>query len=110
MGSAFDPCQIAGGRRSSRKRINATGQIFPFFGKITAVEWRGQGYGSGLIESLSGHHKLAELVWRECDFESRSHAGDFDGWTIQAKARWRPDDRDWQTLCELAARLRSITY
>ncbi len=56
---------------------------FPLFGKITGVEWRGEDFGAGLIEALNQDRKLAEFVKRVGDFEIRSHAHEFDGWTIQ---------------------------
>ena len=79
-------------------------------GKVTGVGWRGEDYSAGLIESLRQDRMLADLVKRVGDIEIRSHADDFAGWTIQIKARLRPNEHDWHPLEQLASRLHHIRY
>ena len=64
---------------------------FPLLGKITGIEWRGEDFGAGLLDALNQDRKLVELVKRVGDFEIRSHANEFNGWTIQIRARLSPE-------------------
>lgn len=99
-GAADHPIKVSTHRKKS----------FPLFGKVTSVAWQGEDYGSGLIESLDRQHELANLIHHVGDLEIESHAGEHTGWTIQIKARLKPDASDWQTLVDLAEQLRSLTY
>ena len=82
---------------------------FPVFGTITAVKWRGEDFGSGLINSLDQDHRLADVIRRVGGFEIRSHSNGFEGWMIQIKARLQPNERDWGMITSLAERLSRIT-
>ena len=104
------PSDLPGAADHPVKIRSHTTKSFPVFGQVTGFEWRGEDYGSGLIESLDQDRNLADLVKRVGDFEVQSHADDFDGWTIQIQARLRPEERDWQVLTKLARRLHSISY
>ena len=99
-GAADHPVKISSRRLKS----------FPVIGKVTGVGWRGEDYSAGLIESLRQDRMLADLVKRVGDIEIRSHADDFAGWTIQIKARLRPNEHDWHPLEQLASRLHHIRY
>lgn len=99
-GAADHPVKVSTHRKKS----------FPLFGKVTSVDWQGEDYGSGLIESLDAQHELADMIRRVGDLEIESHAGDPTGWTIQIKARLKPDASQWRTLVGLAERLRRLTY
>ena len=104
------PAQLPGAADHPVKVSTRRKKSFPLFGKVTSVEWRGEDYGSGLIESLDGEHRLADLIRRVGDIEIESHADEFSGWSILVKTRSITGGGEWPTLVDLAERLRRLTY
>ena len=110
MGGVADPIPAPGAVDHPVKVSTRRLKSFPLLGKITGIEWRGEDFGAGLLDALNQDRKLVELVKRVGDFEIRSHADEFDGWTIQIRARLSPEKREWATLTQLARRLNNIRY
>lgn len=104
------PAQLPGAAHHPVKVSTRRTKSFPLIGKVTSVDWRGEDYGSGLIESLNGQHELTDLIRHIGDVEIESHAGEFAGWTIEVKARMKPSRNQWQTLVGLAEQLCRLTY
>ena len=104
------PVQLPGAADHPVKVTNHRTKSLPLIGKVTSLDWRGEDYGSGLIESLNGQPELADPIRHLGDVEIESHAGEFAGWTIQVNARLTPEGDEWQTLAGLAKQLRRLTY
>jgi hypothetical protein len=75
---------------------------FPIFGKVVDVIWKGNDYGTGLSETLSGDNAVKILVKNVGNMTIHSYAKEFQGWTLQVDRRFRMTIQDWTTFQRIA--------
>jgi hypothetical protein len=79
------------------------------FGKVVDVTWKGNDFGTGLINALSSDETVAELAKKIGNLAVRSYAKVFQGWTLQVDRRFEPTHQDWETIRKIADYLLSST-
>ena len=80
---------------------------FPLFGRVVDVNWKGDDQGTGLTYALSNDHTTKELAKRVGNLEVRSHAEEFQGWTLQVDRKLKPTYEVWEAILQVAEHLLS---
>ena len=80
---------------------------FPLFGKIVDVEWQGEDHASRLMGVFANDPAAKSLAQRTGDIQIASHAGEFQGWTVQLSGKFKPTRQDWDIVLRIAERLLS---
>ncbi len=77
-------------------------KLFPLFGKVVDVTWKGDDLGTGLTYILSNDHATKELAKRVGNLEVRRYAEGFQGWVLQVVKRLKPTNEDWEAILQVA--------
>ena len=80
---------------------------FPLFGKVVGVEWQGEDYASRLLSVFANDPGVKSFVKRTGDIEIESHAGDFQGWTVQVQGKFKVTQQDWDVVQKMVDHLLS---
>ena len=91
---------------------------FPQFWKVTGVTWRGDDYGTGLVDAFTADKELTRLARKHGDVEVRRYEAafeasrddddgpPFEGWTLTLNARLqKPALKEWRLLTAAVERL-----
>jgi hypothetical protein len=84
-------------------------KIFPLFGKVVDVTWKGEDHHAGLAEVLSNDEAVKNLAKRIGNLTVHSYAKDFQGWTLQVDRRFEPTSQDWAAIQKIANYILSST-
>lgn len=116
-GSQYSPPQwwavfgIPDERRFSEQRAvkikTVRRKSFPLFGKVVDVTWRGDDHATRLLSAFANDPAVKFFVKRTGDMEIESHAGEFQGWTVQVSGKFKPNQQDWDIVLRIAERLLS---
>ncbi len=77
-------------------------KTFPLFGKVFDVTWKGNDYGTGLVDVLSNDEAVKTLAKKIGNLTLHSYAKEFQGWTLQVDRRFVPTNQDWATIQKIA--------
>ncbi|MFO7996194.1 MAG: hypothetical protein R6U93_03470 [Dehalococcoidia bacterium] len=77
-------------------------RVFPLFGKVVDVTWRGKDHHTGLAEVLSNDEAVKALAKRIGNLTIHSYAKEFQGWTLTVDRRFEPTSQDWNTIQKIA--------
>jgi len=77
-------------------------KIFPLFGKVVDVTWKGDDYGTGLAEVLSSDETVKNLAKKIGNLTVHSYDKEFQGWTLQVDRRIGLTNQDWTTIQKIA--------
>ena len=77
-------------------------KTFPIFGKIIDVIWKGNDYGTGLVEVLSDDEATKALAKKIGNLTIHSYSKEFQGWTFQVDRRFHPTKQNWETIQKIA--------
>ncbi|UCD09271.1 MAG: hypothetical protein JSU79_01090 [Dehalococcoidales bacterium] len=77
-------------------------KTFPIFGRVVDVIWKGNDYGTGLSETLSGDHDIKNLARNIGNLTIHSYTKEFQGWTLQVDRRIRLTNYDWTAIQKIA--------
>ena len=77
-------------------------KMFPLFGKVVDVIWKGYDGGTGLVNTLSKDVPTKTLAKRIGNLEVKSQANGFQGWTLTVDRRFSPTSQDWETVEKIA--------
>ena len=77
-------------------------KTFPMIGKIIDVTWKGNDYGTGLIEVLSNDEATKALAKEIGNLTIHSYSKEFQGWTFQVDRRFQPTKQNWETIQKIA--------
>ena len=80
---------------------------FPLFGKVVDVTWQGEDYATRLISVLANDPAIKSFVKKTGDVEIESHAGEFQGWSVQVYGKFAARQQDWDMVQKIADRLLS---
>ena len=80
---------------------------FPLFGKVVDVTWQGEDYATRLISVLANDPAIKSFVKKTGDVEIESHAGEFQGWSVQVNGKFKAKQQDWDIVQRIAERLLS---
>ena len=80
---------------------------FPLFGKVVDVTWQGEDYATRLISFLANDPAIKSFVKKTGDVEIESHAGEFQGWTVQVNGKFSPTQQSWDIVQKIADSLLS---
>ena len=75
---------------------------FPIFGKVVEVTWKGNDYGTGLVETLSRDDSITNLVKNIGHVTIHSYTKEFQGWTLQVDRRITLTHHDWAAVQKTA--------
>ena len=77
-------------------------KTFPVHGNVVDVTWKGDDHHTGLADILSNHEAVRNLAKRIGNLTIRSHAREFQGWTLQVDRRFEPTSQDWAAIQRIA--------
>ena len=80
---------------------------FPLFGKVVDVTWQGEDHATRLISVLANDPAIKSFVKKTGDVEIESHAGEFQGWSVQVNGKFSPTQQSWDMVQRIAERLLS---
>ena len=80
---------------------------FPLFGKVVDVEWKGEDHASRLLSAFANDPAVKSFVKRHGNVEIRSHAEEFQGWTIQLTGKFKVRQQDWDVVQKMVEHLLS---
>ena len=80
---------------------------FPLFGKVVDVTWQGEDHATRLISVLANDPAIKSFVKKTGDVEIESHAGEFQGWSVQVSGKFSPTQQSWDIVQKIADRLLS---
>ena len=76
--------------------------MFPLFGKVVDVIWKGNDGGTNLVDTLSNDVPTKKLAEHIGNLEIKSQADRFQGWTLTVDRRFSPTSQDWETVEKIA--------
>ena len=85
----------------------ARSKSFPLFGKVVDVTWQGEDHATRLISVLANDPAVKSFVKKTGDVEIESHAGEFQGWSVQVNGKFKVKQQRWDTVQRIAERLLS---
>jgi len=116
-GSQYSPPQwwavfgIPDERRFSEQRAvkikTVRKKSIPLFGKVVDVTWQGEDHASRLLSAFANDPVVKSFVKKTGDMEIESHAGEFQGWTVQVSGKFKATQQDWDIVLRIAERLLS---
>lgn len=74
----------------------------PIFGRVIDVTWKGDDYGTGLSETLSGDEAIKNLAKNIGNLTIHSYTKEFQGWTLQVDRRFSLTTKDWEAIQKIA--------
>ncbi|MEA1871829.1 MAG: hypothetical protein U9M91_00270 [Chloroflexota bacterium] len=77
-------------------------KMFPLFGKVVDVTWKGNDHHTGLVQVLSNDEAVKDLAKRIGDLTVHNYAKEFQGWTLQVDRRFELTSQDWATIQRIA--------
>lgn len=77
----------------------------PLFGKVVDVTWQGEDRASRLLSAFANDPVVKAFVKKTGDVEIKSHAGEFQGWTVQISGKFKATQQDWDLALRIAERL-----
>ncbi|MFC1921441.1 hypothetical protein ACFLYQ_06945 [Chloroflexota bacterium] len=77
-------------------------KAFPVFGKVIDVTWKGNDYGTGLIDTLSQDEAVKNLAKKAGNLTVHSYAKEFEGWTLQVDRKVQLTGQDWIAIQKIA--------
>ena len=114
-GSQYSPPQwwavfgIPDERRFSEQRAvkikTVRRKSFPLFGKVVDVEWQGEDHATRLLSAFANDPAVKSFVKKTGDMEIESHAGEFQGWTVQISGKFKASQQAWDVVVRVAERL-----
>ena len=78
---------------------------FPLFGRVVDVSWKGEDHATRLLSVLTNDPPVKSFVKKTGDVEIESHAGEFQGWTVQVNGKFSPTQQNWDIVRRIADRL-----
>jgi len=77
-------------------------KIFPLFGRVVDVTWKGNDHHTGLVHVLSNDKAVINLAKRIGNLTIHSYAKEFQGWTLQVDRRFEPTNQEWAAIQKIA--------
>ena len=77
-------------------------KAFPLLGKVVDINWKGNDYSTGLIDTLSNDETVKDLAKSLGNIQIRSYAKEFQGWILVVDRRIKLTNQDWSTIQKIA--------
>jgi hypothetical protein len=82
---------------------------FPLFGKVVAVDWKGDSALLPLITDFSNDDAVNRVVKEAGNLQVRTHPGQFRGFTVEIDRKFRPTLEYWEAIHKIAEYLQATT-